>query len=484
MGRHGRLLGQHRVQIRVDYIYKPVYYGSRDLWQRSFARLGTPGTTFANSQRNQTITLSREWSTYLSVPRNPKAQGLAGWTFGPHHVYSPTSKVLARGDGTRRSADQIERVLTEAGVGRYTWGASRNDGGQATDAALQRPADVAVAADGAVYIADPGDQRVRRVSPDGTITTIAGTGAAGFGGDGGPADQAQLNGPQGLALGPDGGLYIADTGNHRIRRVGTDGYITTAAGTGSAGYGGDGGAGRQAQLSSPHGLALDDAGNLYIADSGNHRIRELAPSGIIRTVAGTGTSGSNGDNGPAAQAQLSNPRDVAVGPEGAVYVADRGNRRIRRFRPGGTITSPIQGGSGWSGRFYRGGSELASEASLDRLIGLAVGPDDQLYLADRGNRVVRRTSQPLPAYTGQSFLVPSEDGERLFAFDAQGRHLRTLNAQTQGVLYRFEYNDQGRLKAIIDGDGNTTRIERSADGTPTALIAPHGQRTELAVDGN
>ena len=166
------------------------------------------------------------------------------------------------------------------------------------------------------------NNRIRRVGPDGIITTVAGNGNAGYGGDGGPASSASLNCQYGVAVGPDGSIYIADSSNNRIRRVGPDGIITTVAGNGNAGYSGDGGPATSASLTDPDGVAVGPDGSIYIADSGNNRIRRVGPDGIITTVAGNGNSGYSGDGGPATSASLATPDGVAVGPDGSIYIAD------------------------------------------------------------------------------------------------------------------------------------------------------------------
>src|SRR5262249_42296294 len=158
--------------------------------------------------------------------------------------------------------------------------------------------------------------------PDGLITTVAGDGSFGFGGDGGPATAAQLGSPRGLAVGPDGSLYIADYDNNRIRPGRADGVITTVAGDGSSRFGGDGGAATRAQLRDPRGVAVGPDGSLYIADAPNSRIRRVGPDGVITTVAGDGSYRFGGDGGPATAAPLYDPFGVAVGPDGSLYIAD------------------------------------------------------------------------------------------------------------------------------------------------------------------
>jgi sugar lactone lactonase YvrE len=217
------------------------------------------------------------------------------------------------------------------------------DGGPAINAQLSFPDGVAVDATGNVYVTDRAAHVIRKISTGGVIGTFAGTGKNGFSGDGGPASNAQLNGPTGLAFDAAGNLYVADTGNSCIRMISTDGTIVTVAGTNALDYGGDGGPAVQAFLNQPEGVAVDLSGNLYIADTMNNVIRKVAPGGTITTFAGTGFPGSAGDNGPAASANLFLPTDVAVDRSGVVYIADLGAVRIRKVAQG--IITTVAGNS-------------------------------------------------------------------------------------------------------------------------------------------
>lgn len=212
------------------------------------------------------------------------------------------------------------------------------DGGPAVEALLDLPVATAFAPDGRMYIADQANQRIRLVALDGTIDTVVGTGDSGFSGDGGDALEAQINLPTGqsappsgrIAVDGEGNLFIVDTGNHRVRKVTPDGVITTVAGDGDRGYGGDGGAATEASLNRPNDLAVDADGTLFIADTDNHCVRQVAPDGVISTFAGQcGERGGDGDGGAANEATLNRPYGLELSPEGHLYVADTHNQRIR-----------------------------------------------------------------------------------------------------------------------------------------------------------
>ena len=230
-------------------------------------------------------------------------------------------------------------MTTAVGTGAATFG---GDGGPANAAQINFPADIAVTGNGDYLIADVDNHRIRFVSGlTGTITTVAGTGAPGaFSGDGGPATSAQLNKPSAVALTGDGGFLIADQFNQRIRRVAPDGTISTDAGTGAESFGGDGGPAAQAQLNSPVRVSSTFDGGYLIADSDNHRIRRVSRDGIIDTAAGTGSAGFTGDGGPAPSAQLNRPFGVSVNPEGDYLIADTFNHRIRFVDAGATAPLP------------------------------------------------------------------------------------------------------------------------------------------------
>src|SRR5271157_3160449 len=269
-------------------------------------------------------------------------------------------------------------ITTVAGSGTLGFA---GDGGPATSASLWGPSAVAVDSAGNLYIADYGNNRIRKVTA-GTITTVAGNGYGGYSGDGGPATSALLYGPEGLALDSAGNLYIADTYNNRIRRV-SGGTITTVAGNGNQGSSGDGGPATSASLTLPSGVAVDSAANLYIADAGNGRVRKVS-WGTITTVAGNGALAFSGDGGPATSASLYTPEGVALDSAGNLYIADLGHNRIRRVS-GGTITTAAGNGN----QSFSGDGGPATSASLNRPWGLALDSAGDLYIADYGSNRIR-----------------------------------------------------------------------------------------------
>ncbi|HEX6369730.1 MAG TPA: colicin E5-related ribonuclease [Longimicrobium sp.] len=606
-----RLAGQHPATVRVGYVYPFTYRvpastarsfgltctGPVDLpWGGSVDWQACVIPTSVTSGARQEDVLWRAQRLMITAGPDFDARNLrlGGWTVDVHHVYDPGARVLHRGNGTRRSAEVMGPVITTvAGNGLY---GTTGDGGRATLASLRSPDRVTVAADGTVYLPDADAYKVRKVSPEGIITTVAGSGLYGFGGDGGPALQARFREIYDVALGPDGALYIADWANHRVRRVGTDGIITTVAGNGVNGWTGDGGPATQAAIGYPWGLAVGPDCSIYIASDWNV-IRKVSPDGTITTVAGNGTWGYSGDGGPATLAQIDYPDGVALGPDGSLYIEDIYNYAIRKVTPDG-IMHTFAGGGGFGGAaadmgiqstqaprptveeradahrkrgagesdvtaedpapepaapgeggvsaaadvgtsaspgdggpatavylnvpyavsVARDGTVYISEAGANRVRqvapdgiittvtgqnsvygyrgdggpaaaawlrgpwGVTVAPDGSLYISDTSNRRVRRIAPPMPGFSATDVTVASDDGSEVFQFTATGRHLRTLDARTGAVRWTFDYDSAGRLARVTDRDDRVTRIERDGGGNPTALVLPDGGRAGMRLN--
>jgi uncharacterized protein (TIGR03437 family) len=322
-----------------------------------------------------------------------------------------------------------------------------------------------VDAGGSIYIADTGNHRIRRITPDGTISSLYG-GSQGFGGDGGSATAANLNSPSGLAFDTAGNLYIVDTGNHRIRRVSTSGIITTVAGNGTAGFGGDGGPATAARLNGPGGVATDSSGNVYIADTANNRVRRVSTAGVIETVAGTGQPGQIGDNLRAVLAQLEAPAGLAVDGAGNLYIAE--TRRIRRVTPGGIILT-VAGGSDVG---FSGDGGPATSAQLDGPQGMAIDTAGNLYVADSVNHRIRRIT---PAGSITTMAGGGDLGDGAPATAARFYFPRAIVADQSGSLYVADHDDR-RIRRLspdglirtVAGDGT---VGNKGDGGPAAAAS-------------
>src|ERR1035437_4513209 len=387
---------------------------------------------------------------------------------GPSGVAVDAAGSLYIADTYNQLGRKVSNGVITTVAGNGTQGFS-GDNGPATSAQLGFPEGLAVDSAGSLYIADQENNRIRKVS-NGVITTVAGGGTSGLG-DNGPATSAQLT-PSGVAADSAGNLYIADTGNIRIRKV-SNGVITTVAGGGS--FLGDNGPATSAQLVNPLGVAVDSAGNLYIGDSYHYRIRKVS-NGVITTVAGNGTPGFSGDNGPATSAQVSVPEGVALDAAGNLYIPDAGNNRIRKVS-GGVITTVAGGGSAGLGD-----NGPASSAELDGPVGVAVDSAGNLYIADQGNNRVRKVSNGLittVAGGGTSGL-----GDNGPATSAQLNGPTGVAVDSAGDLYIADFYDNRIRKVsnlvITTVAGNGTRGFSGDNGAATSaeLAGAEG----LAVD--
>lgn len=519
---HGRrITGAQNMQIRVGYVYELEYVRTE--------RFGySGGGSISVNAALQEFILWQTWDIPLVIPENSASQ-LGGWSLDVHHAYDPYAQNLYLGNGTRRSADSLNTVIIDtvahssnfnvnsavggvaigpdgsifvaatdrnqvyrvspAGVASLVAGnggppcGSCGDGGLATLATLSEPTGLALGPDGSLYIAEEVGNIVRRVGPDGIISTAAGNRQgcpfpynACFAGDNGPATQARLASPNAVAIGPDGSLYIADTLNTRIRRVDASGTIHTVAGGGSTTFV-EGNPATSVRMGRPQGLAVAADGTLLILTE--TWIARVRPDGSTWTVAGTGTRGNSLDGGLAAQANIYANGNPVFLPDGSIQFLHMFGCRVRRVSPQGIISTAAGTSCG-----YSGDNGPALQAKLETGGHLTLGPDGNIYIADYYNRRIRRLRGTLPRFSATDIVIASEDGSQVYIFDANGRHLRTLHALTGAVLYEFDYDSSGRLQHITDGDDNVTSIQRDGGGIPAAIIGPDGQQTLFGLDAN
>ena len=379
------------------------------------------------------------------------------------------------GGSETAAAQAITRVATINSIAGNGTAGYLGDSGPATSAELNGPYGLAIDNAGNLYIADPANNRVRKVAlGTGIISTFAGNGTAGYSGDNGPATSAELKVPVGVALDGAGNLYIADEGNSVIRKVNASGTITTIAGNNTVGYSGDTGPATSASLYGPTGVAVDSSGNLYIADTGNNRVREVAAAtGVITTIAGTGTAGYSGDNGAAVSATLNKPSAVVEGSTGNLYVLDTGNNVVRLVNTTGTITTIA--GNGTAG--YSGDDGPATSATLHTPYGLNIDSSGNLYIADSANNVVRMVSTAGIISTIAGNGTPGYSGDNGAAISATLDNPQGVTVDNQGNVY---ISDQGnnRVREVSTPTGSVLFPTTPVNSTSTAVTIALEVNTE------
>ena len=554
--------GRWPVTVRVGYEYEAEFTMNEEEFEASFGRYADEGAgtgiTFERIPGRNHIILWQEWRGALGV-WDARAAGLGGWTVDAHHSYDPNGRTLYLGDGTRRVGEGLGQVIDTFAGGKSN--SSNLDGIFATELYLSGGA-VAAAPDGSIFVADQGrifridsagvshhfagygdcdpdddepvdpcgpalnadlpDIRALAVAPDGSvyvatagriykissedtpmISPFAGSGTGGYGGDGGPAANAVIA-PVGLAIGQNGDIFLAEDidypQSHRVRRIGTDGIITTVAGSASNTYAGDSTPEEQKRAAASTfenimAIAVGPDGSIYVADDAAHRVRRITPDGFATLFAGTGTESTpqdpNGDGGLATAADIE-PVALAVDREGRVFISDTRCHRVRFVGTDGIMRGaagdgqPITGGDGGT----------ALQASINLPQELAVGPTGDLYIwheSDVGE-LIRKVDGPLPGYEVGDTLIPSDDGSQVYVFNAEGRHLRTVDALSEELIYDFTYVPDtgpaeavGQLEAILErvgplaSDLSETMIDRT-DLLRPEIVGPFGQATTVVIN--
>lgn len=434
-----------------------------------------------------------------------RVQGFGAWSLSNHHAYDPIGQVLHLGSGGKRSSKDLNKVITTiAGTG--TQGSS-GDGGSALAAELYSPWATAIDYYGNIYIADGAAGRIRKLGTDGTITTFAGNPWGSITGDGGRAQDARLLSPTGIALDDKGNLYVAESNGHRIRKINSQGIISTVAGTGTKGYNGDGISAFTAQLNSPRTIAIDGYGNLFISDSGNNRIRKVSPDGIITTYAGNGTyngycsngscfyysgDGAISDGGLATNAQLMFPGDIKLDDKGNLYIIDIYNHRIRKVSSDGVIRTVV--GNGTVGYTGDGTQAIGAQISPD---GLAIDREGTIFTFHFGYSRIRKVTSDGIITT---IAGGGTNGRCWNNFGANnngdgGPATAAFLCETRGITMDNEGNlvipdaDTGRVRKILSpmpkfSDKDIVII--SEDGKSLYSFNSHGKhlKTVDAITGN
>lgn len=414
-------------------------------------------------------------TTYAGVGPNNTCSGDGGPATAAN-IYGPWATAfdnngnfyIADGNNNRiRRVDCVTGIITTV-VGTGTAGYN-GDGIMATAAELQGPQGVAFDAAGNMYIADVNNFRIRKVDGTGMISTVAGNGMIGYNGDNMPATAAEMYNVMSVVVDIAGNLYIADAGNNLVRKINTSGIINSIAGSLTQGYSGDGGPATAAELYYPEGVAIDAGGNIYIADDDNDVIRKVTPAGIITTFAGNGATGYSGDGGPATAAELAVGTAVGTDAAGNVYIADYENAVVRKVDLTGTITTFAGDGNGG----FSGDGGPATAAELFYPCGVTVGPDGAVYITDGANDRIRRvgfpeavknvaSSSPFTVYPNpsQGFftvgLQANAQSSTISIYDLYGRVMRTkeVGAGIDKVQIDLDNVAPGNYLLKVQGNSN------------------------------
>ncbi|EDY87718.1 NHL repeat containing protein [gamma proteobacterium HTCC5015] len=537
--------GQYIARVRVGFGYIPVFLRPGE-FRRSFAQLGGAPASRGGYKGRTVIYAWRSEDVPLYTTTTPGQLG--AWSLDVHHHYLANSRQLILGSGQSRVSNSITRKIETVATAGDVVNALRDIGEYIGTRHFYQDSLVS-APDGSLYWSGnrTANQRVLKITPEGEIEKYAGKETRGYSGDGGAATEAELNLPRGMAVSSGGTLFIADWGNHRIRKVAPNGIITTVAGNGEEAYSGDGLSAEQAGLYQPTAVAISSDNSLYIA----HRlpeppygsvIRKVDPSGLISTVAGaapavTSTCDENsGDVDDPQRARFANISAMQIDESGNLIIVDTQCHVVRKLDRSGTV-STIAGSMQWPRYGDSGDGDLAVNSELHGPHGLAISNDSGLLLTSN-NRIrkidgqgyirtiaglanvsgsgdgglaldarfngvsgvtqlgngsvyvaehaegLRKIDFQFPGVQGDSYIVPSEEGRLLYQFSKMGFHLQTVDAVTGETLYEFQYDADNRLTQITDVDGNITVIERNGSGQPMAIVGPEGQRVELALDQN
>jgi RHS repeat-associated protein len=521
---YGRTLqGPQPISATIAYSF-PAVFASGLNFSRAFSAFG--GVPLEQNRTRGTYQMPQRFSGMTIGGLDARTMGLGGWTLDAHHRYFPNAGVLYKGDGEDITAESFSGTLEEV----RELSTSLRDGDIAPDGSLYysdinasnifrvlpdgssyvythisgsdpHVYGVAAGPDGAVYWSLRNAHTVWRKRKDGTIEKVAGSGLAADLGDGVPALDTRLYNPHGIDIGPDGSLYIADYGEHRVRRVTPDGIIHTIAGTGQQGTpGGDEGKpATEVDIRNPIDVKVGPDGSVYFLEflsSGQYLrgscLRRIGMDGLLQTVAGGPGAGYSGDGGPAKDALIA-AYSMDIGKDGSIYL-------ITKYQ--GSSYDPVEEGlrvidsNGIINTIAGNGSIPASQADGGlavwadlQMADAPVAPNGDILIMHRGVNVFDQTRlfrvrKPSSLYSTGELLIPSDNGDEAYLFSAAGRHLKTFNALTGKAVYEFFYNTGGYLTRVVDAYGRQTTIERNTKGNPTAIIGPYNHRSSLSINAD
>jgi len=538
-----RIHGGATARIAIDYEGSNFYQIGPFSFLVDAKSFGAGFISFLNqniaARRVAKVTKNFSISVGHEFPVNTLDVG--GWSLTQVHRYNPLSKTLFLGNGDTIDGSNMAPIVNAIAGSHSAFGYS-GDNGLAVNARFYNPTAIAIGPDGSIFVADQSPTRIRKISPDGTIQTIAGNGQMAAPVDGSVATESPIYTVRAMAVLSDGSLIYTDSGLHKIRKISPDGYTSTIAGSSDfGGFSGDGGPAILAKLASPGDIAVAGDGSIYFTDAGNVRIRKIAPNGMISTIAGNGTSestgdggsallagfkslsllglaigpnneiyvsdasahvirvitvdgiiqhfagvkgnpGADGDSGLARTSRINNPRSIEVDQEGSVYFVDYGNARIRKVTSDGQMTT-IVGNDG------TGSEPNFSISTIAKLT--AVFPETlKLYrrnsflYTQQLKHAIEMYHDALPDLDPKGYTFGSTDGSEIFQFSATGRHMQTLYVKTGKIKWKFTYDTSGRILQIRDGVGKVTTIERDQNGIPLSIRGPFGHMIALETNAD
>ncbi len=504
--------GLTKIHGEVRYIYPGAYYQPSE-FEQSFGRFGNRSVEAIRSREE--ISIGRPFSGTVGS-HDSLSDGFGGWSLSSRHVYIPEKEggMLLKGDGGQRTFDGNDPrlgnlVTTFGGIDRYMYSygcadEELGDGGPVEEACLTWVTDMDIAPDGSIYVLDYLNYRIRKITPDGVINTVP-EGEFSYSiyslalmPDGSLVTQRtyssslmrltpegekvffggrRFRGTNGIAVDRDGSIYASVSYYNQIKKIWPDGSVTVVAGTGEEGYSGDGGPAVQAQLNSPSNLVMAEDGTIYFAEFVNKTIRKISPDGIISTFAGGGAKlfVDNGDLATDLKSLVAS--GIRIASNGNLFVSDYQNHVVWRITPGGRIYKH-------AGKISEYGRDVVDAIPEDSLFffpqDVLIHPDGSLLVSDYNFKI--QQIAPQAAGLGEEVFIPSQDGSEVYGFRSDGVHVATFHPLTGAVLYRFDYDLNGLLVTIEDGDGDITRIERDGEGRPLAIVSPDDQRTVLTLD--